>query len=285
MTNNRKSFRITAVISLLLTVAYISGIQAQETDTMRKVSDTVTDRSGAPEDRSSSSVGKWHPKMFYVELPDLSMRFILPYEQDQSGFYNMFFISKGSGETLLLDTIKCYWRDCNLFSSKNCYDVILLYNNGKYVKYNDMIFENGDEVDMSDQCIQSPDSVSEHWKTMKPFDNTINDRVSDRKNMAVSDFIIKGYVFSNLDMDKFPWESGLRIWNWELTVQSSGNIVKRKSCADNGYFEIDVENDNEQTLSVSTSVTWHQPKDINFTASCGLFLVMRGFGRARKVSQ
>ena len=228
----------------------------------------------APEDTLCSSVGKWHPKMLYVVLPDLSLSFILPYEPDQSGFYNLFFISKETGETLLLDTIEENRRHFKPLSSGNAYDVVALYNNGKYVRYNDFIFENSAEVDLSNQRIQPPDSLSEHWKTMRAFDDTLNGRTSDRDDMFVSNFIIKGYVYSDLG---YIWKT-----DWEPTVQLSGANVKRISCSIDGYFEINIEDDTKQTLKVSAAGHLLN-KEINITANCGLFLVMRGFGRARKI--
>ena len=231
---------------------------------------------GVSEDTLSSYVGKWHPKMFYVVLPDLSLSFILPYEPDQSGFYNLFFISKESGEILLLDTIKDNRRYFNPLSSGNAYDVVLLYNNGKYVRHIDFIFENSAEVDMSSQIIKPSDSDSELWKTMRPFDEILNAIDSDKEDVVESNFIIKGYVLSDVG---YLWTT-----DWEPNVKSSGANVKRKTCSIDGYFEIDIEDDTEQTLGV-TAAGHLLNKEINITASCGLFLVMNGFGRARKESQ
>ncbi len=86
-----------------------------------------------PADSSGISAGKWHLEMFYIEFPGLSMSFMLPYEPDHSGVRNLFFISKESDETLLLDTIKDNKRYFTPFSSESCYDVVLLYNNSIYV--------------------------------------------------------------------------------------------------------------------------------------------------------
>ena len=228
---------------------------------------------GVSEDTLSSYVGKWHPKMFYVVLQDLSLSFILPYEPDQSGFYNLFFISKESGETLLLDTIKDNRRYFNPLSSGSAYDVVLLYNNGKYIRHNDFIFENSAEIDLSSEIIKPSDSDSELWKTMRPFDETLNAIDSNKEDIVESNFIIKGYVLSNVG---YLWTT-----DWEPNVKSSGTNVKRKTCSINGYFKIDIEDDTEQTLRVS-AIGHLLNKEINITESCGLFLVMSGFGRARK---
>ena len=233
-------------------------------------------KEASKDDSLSSSVGKWHPKMFYLIYPDQSLKFILPHEPDQSGFYNLFFMSKESGETFLLDTIKDNKRYFTPFSSGNCYDAVLLYNNGKYVRCNDIIFENGAEVDMSNQHIQPYDSVSGQWKTMRYFDDTVIDRTSGRDDIPVLDFIIKGYVLSS---SKFLGEQ----FNLAPTVQLNGSIAKNKKCTSDGYFEIDSEDDSEQTLSFSA--TLHLSEEINITAPCGIFLVLPIFGAARKVSQ
>ena len=235
-------------------------------------------------DSLSSSVSKWHPKMFYIVLPDLSFKFILPYEPDQSGFYNIFFISKESGETLLLDSIENNIRHFTPFSSGSCYDVILLYNNGKYVKHNDVIFENDAEVDMSNQHVQQSDSLSERWKTMRYFENTLYGRALDRDDMPVSDYIIKGYVFGSSKNNSWIIEDDSTDWNWVPTVLLYGNnTIKRKICTFDGYFEFDVEGDSERRLGFSAN--FHGLEKHKMTAPCGLIFVMRSFGKAQQESR
>ena len=137
-----------------------------------------------------------------------------------------------------------------------------------------MIFENGAEVDMRNQPIQPYDSFSEHWKTMRAFDYVIIDQASDSDDMAVSDFVIKGYVFSEVS-ESTPWGG---------FVRSSGTGVKEKECTDDGYFEIGIEDDTEQTLNVYA--TGHNILEKNnIVASCGLILVLKEFGKAKKLSQ
>ena len=150
----------------------------------------------ASKDSLSSSVSIWHPKMLYLIYPDQSLKFILPYEPDQSGFYNLFFISKESGETLLLDSIQNNQRYFTQLSLGSCYDVILLYNNGKYIKQNDIILEERMAVDISNQHIQPSDSLSGHWiNTLRAFDYAINDRELDKEDNTVSEYVTKGYIF------------------------------------------------------------------------------------------
>ena len=216
----------------------------------------------ASEDSLSSSVGKWHPDMFYFVSPNLNVTFLLPYESDQSGVYNMFFIDKESGETLLFDTIKDNQRYLTQFSYGGHYDVVLLYNNGKYIKEKDVVIENGAFVDMRNNTIQPSDSISKNWKTMRSFDYAITDRTSDSDDISVSDFIIKGYVFSEI-------QGGC---TWHTFVESRGTDVRGKWCTGDGYFEIDVEDNKWQKLDLFAE--GHTFEYISTSACCGLILVL-----------
>lgn len=234
-----------------------------------------------PADSPGISAGKWHPEMFYIELPGLSMSFMLPCESDRSGVHNLFFISKESGETLLLDTIKDNKRYFTPFSPGSCYDVVLLYNNGTYVKCNDIILENGIEVDMRNQRIQPSDSVSEYWKkNLRTFDYTIIDRASDGNDRSVSEYVTKGYVFSSgIGNGEALGGASPEVGGMYASIDVGG---KRVWTSADGYFEIDNKDDTEQTLSVGATVHGSIEK-FNIPASCGLIVVLPVFGKARKV--
>ena len=232
----------------------------------------------ASKDSLSSSVGIWHPKRFYIVLPDLSVSFILPYEPDQSGFYNIIFISKEYGKTFLLDSIENNIRHFTPFTSGMGLDIVLLYNNGKYTKYPGLLFENGVALDMRNLPILPSDSFSEGLKTMRSFTDTISGRASGRDDMHVSDYIIKGYVLSATRQ----WQNE-QLWEENppfFEILSGDSIVKSKECTYDGYFEIDAEEDSGQTLRFY-GIT-HGHKDVKMKAPCGVFLLMRGFGRARR---
>lgn len=210
---------------------------------------------GSLEDTSNVFVSKWHPKMFYVVLPDLSLSFMLPDEPDRTGVHNLFFISKESCDPLLLDTIKYNERYFTPFSPGSCYDAVLLYNNGKYVKCNDIVFENGAEVNMRNQKIQPSDNVSEYWKkTIRTFDRELG------RDDMVSEFIIKGYVFHEV--------SGSSYGAFVRLIGADG-----KWNASDGYFEIESKDDTEQTLVVSNAGSIAFEKS-NIIASCGFIIVL-----------
>ena len=219
----------------------------------------------ASEDTLNSSDGKWHPNMFYFVSPYLNVTFRLPYEPDQSGVYNLFLISKESGEILLLDTIKDNRRYITQFSYGSHYEVVLLYNNGKYVKDKDVIIENGASSDMRNLSIQPSDSLSKHLKTMRSFDDAITDRTSDSDDKSVSDFIIKGYVFSEIH-GGCTWAATF------VKLSDDYGKVKGKWNTGDGYFEFDVKENIMQNLELFG--TGHIFEDIIITARCGLILVL-----------
>jgi len=216
--------------------------------------------------------------MFYVVLPDLRLTFVLPYEPDRSGFYNLFFIHKKSGDVHLLDTIKDNNRYFNPLLPETCYDVVVLYKNGKYVRYDDIILEDGIEVDMSDRIIQPSDSGSEQWKSMRSFEYAFKDRapVPDDEchvDLKVSDFQIKGYVLAeNYGIHEF--------FEPRVSTRDANNVRKCALWFTDGYFEMNTEDDTERKFLVSSMAYLHIY--VNIRASCGLFVVLRGFGKARK---
>ncbi len=240
----------------------------------------LTNSQNTLEDTSSISANKWHPKVFYVFSDSLNLTFRLPYEPDQSGFYNLFFISKEFDEPLLLYTIEDEQRYLTPFSSGSSYDAVLLYNNGKYVRYNNIIFKNGAEVDMSNQNIHPCDSFSKRWKNLRTFDDGNSNQVSDTNSTGASEFIIKGYVFIGRIEPK-DWEH----WkDWEATVKLIESveewIVKDSWTTRNKYFEIAVKEDIEQTLFFSGLAHLNSEKTVE--VSCGLIVVLPPFGKAQK---
>lgn len=222
---------------------------------------------------SSVSAGKWHPKMFYILLPDLNLSFRLPYEPDQSGVYNLFFISKESGEILLPDTIKEKKRYYTPFSSGSRYDVVLLYNNGKYVKCKNIVLKNNLEVDMRNQRIKRSDSVSEQWrKTLRSFDYSTYGGTANRIDRPGSKYVTRGYVFSALGYDIFSasnYMGYIRLGN------------KWTEAANDGYFEFDNKDDAERSLSVGGVAHDHIERP-NITVNSGLILVLPVSGKATK---
>ena len=154
--------------------------------------------------------GRYHPTVICVYNLGRNVRhsleFKLPYEKDQSGMANILFKNKNSGEICHLDRFSLlsspdnpnYYRSYRIVFFSGRYDVIFLYNNGKYIKYPDVLFENNMsiDVDLENFPVQPPDSESRDWLTMRKFTTSVFSEkptvVSDSKSNVI------GYVFNDV---------------------------------------------------------------------------------------
>ena len=98
------SFLTTSMI-LIISLAQVNNMYAADRYEKSGVTDTVINgqfmQSGWT--ISDCDTGVWHPKEFRLIYPDMKITFKLPYETERSGFRNIFFQSKKSGEIFLLD--------------------------------------------------------------------------------------------------------------------------------------------------------------------------------------
>ena len=226
-----------------------------------------------------ADANKWHPEAIYLVCPEnIRLVFNLPHEKDQSGVHNLLFQSKETGKIHLLDTIKgrkpnkyhqldtgsYRFYNTELLSGK--YDAVLLYNNGKYIRYSDIVFEQNKvtEVNMDKIDIHPSDSISQHWLTMRAFDTSAGDRVFRKYHTTVSEKFIKGYIFDEEDKESL---GDVFIINRKI-----GGITKAVPCTIDGYFEFDVENDENITLIISHP--GYKTQEISIKANSGLFFIM-----------
>jgi hypothetical protein len=208
----------------------------------------------------------WHPETFYIVYPDMKMTFNLSYESDRSGVANLLFIDKDTGGIHFLDTIvNSIERRFNQLSGK--YDVVLLYNNGKYIRHKDVLFEKNinAEVDMNYLNVQPCDSVSLHWLTLRAFTDAIGDRVFWNKR-AVSEKKIRGYVFPDCSCPALHSGAGIAR---EITKKNG-----LPSCTDDRYFEVDV--DKETYLTLEFYGPGHNFEKFHAKINSGIFYVLTG---------
>ena len=93
---------------------------------------------------------KWHPKEFIIINLDMKVTFKLPFEADKSGVRNLFFQSKKSGKILMLDEEKVGRSEPRSYTKfdNGKYNAFLLYNNGKYIKYNNIEFSDSSSINV-----------------------------------------------------------------------------------------------------------------------------------------
>jgi len=218
-----------------------------------------------------SDTTKWHPEYFIIVYPDLRITFRFPDEEDRTGVANIFFQRKETGIIHQLDTIKNNRRYYHLLTSGN-YDAILLYNNGKYIRYNDIVIDKNieTEVDMTKLSIHPLDSESQHWLTMRSFISIIGEKRVIRKNYTMSsENIIRGYVFGEIGGHR----EGIALWDTLVRLVIDDNYILVAQPAFDGYFEIDVDEDSDQTIRFNNGS--HESEAINLPANCGILLVLR----------
>ena len=235
---------------------------------------------------------RWHPKEFHIIYPDMKLTFKLPYEKDQSGVRNLLFQCKETGKIHLLDTIKTilpnrfnkqisyerYWNSALIIGS---YDAIVLYNNGTYAKYNDIVFKehNGKEIDMTKSIIQLSDLESKRWLDMRAFFTDIDsqretnlgfERYSKISGLGIK---IRGYIFR---------ESGI---SGALPAIFKGVEISDSTfltCGEiDGYFEIGLSDASHLILTINTLLYF--PFEINVTVDCGLFIVQKETLEAKEI--
>lgn len=204
--------------------------------------------------KENADEDKWHPENFYIVYPDMKLTFELPYEKDRSGVANLLFREKG-GTIHLLDTIKNNGRYYNRLSGK--YDAILLYNNGKYIVCDDVVFEKDvdSQIDMEKLSVQPADSDSQQWLTLRKFTDSIGGRERVFIKKAVSERKMRGYL---LIEDGFA---------------SNYPLVGRKECTFDGYFEVDPD-DETDTLTLEFFCIGHNFEHLAVEANSGIFYIL-----------
>ena len=192
--------------------------------------------------KENADMSKWHPEAFYIVYPDMKIFLKFPYEKERSGVANLFFINNDTKCIRLLDTVKNNRRYYNRLSG--LYDVVLLYNNGNYIKYNDVLFEKNANIilDMEKYSLQPCDSESQNWLTLRTFNTTIGNKKREISKEAISERKIRGYVFIE---DGAASEFSLAGIPREIT-KSNG----LPACSFDGYFEVDVSDESFLTLEI-----------------------------------
>ena len=210
---------------------------------------------------------KWHPKEFHIVYPDLKIIFKLPHEEAGSGVRNLLLINNETGKVHLLDEERplYVYREYTKFGSEK-YDVILLYNNGSYVRYNGLMFEKNVsvEIDMTKQNLQSSDSDSKNWLAMRAFSEPVGDAKRKKKIIPGSGIKVRGYVFR---------EVGESL-SWIFTFINSDPPLELLSISEaDGYFLIE-SNNTIQPLHISHGQMCI-PFEMTATIDCGIFVVLK----------
>ncbi len=228
----------------------------------------------------------WHPKAIYIVWPDMKLDILLPNEQDQSGVANLLFINSVSGKIYLLDSLKnnpfyksdtfgtksiAHIKDARYYTrfERGNYDAILLYNNGKYIRYNDIHFDKDVHkvIDMREEPVQLIDVESQNWLALRKFNTIIGERELPKNDTTVSDNKISGYVFWG--QDDGPALRGAIVSYLPVNKQKRGVVS-----AYDGYFEIAIDS-NDVKPNLQLWYVGSEPQKINVTANSSVFFVLK----------
>ena len=106
----------------------------------------------------------WCPTQIYISLPDKKLKFHLPRDQNLTGVANLLFRNCETGALLLPDTLIKESKTYAHFPT-GVYDAILLYNDGKYLKWNNLAVNSNTylDVNMESMALNECDSLSTSW--------------------------------------------------------------------------------------------------------------------------
>lgn len=216
----------------------------------------------------------WHPEQIHIVRPDMYLEFRLPREQDQSGVANIFFRNR---DALKAVRTQDYVRDNRRYASiiePGRYDVILLYNNGKYIVYPGLNFEKEKKtvVDMGLQPVLPADSESRQWllERRKFTDVVGGKRTVVKASPAVSPHKVAGYIFDykreidqSVDVQSVTEDGNnssvapkttLSVYFQFVTEDSDNKYKYAGGISEDGYFEVDLDDaDTIYKLRVCTS--------------------------------
>ncbi len=111
----------------------------------------------------------WRPEYIQISRNNIDMLFHLPEDKEKAGVANILFMDRKDKNIYLPD--KLFERENALNIPEGIYDVILLYNNGKYLLQEKVPIKTQTytEVKLNDLQIQEPDSSSQEWLKIKSY--------------------------------------------------------------------------------------------------------------------
>lgn len=138
-------------------------------------------------ENSKSNRYIWHPSVIHVSQSGVELRIRLSQNKNISGVSNLILQSNTSGKVLLPDEYRYGKKRFSQIPADN-YNIIVLYNDGRYLKQDSVSVERGTyvEIKMDDLPLHPKDSLSEEWLMLNTHSAEIADRGYDRMNETVT---------------------------------------------------------------------------------------------------
>lgn len=119
-------------------------------------------------DQCQKGKGDWHPQSILVSEQGLNMNFRFPDEKEKSGVSNLLFQDVESGKMAYPDRYDYGSRKYSQIP-EGIYNIILLYNNGKYLKQDKIAFAKNSylDVNMTKLSAHEADTTSLKWLSLR----------------------------------------------------------------------------------------------------------------------
>ena len=216
----------------------------------------------------------WHPSAITISQQNIHFTINLPIEKDSSGVSNLLFQQVDSGKIIYPDQLE-YGRRKFATLPNGQYNIILLYNNGKYIKQDSVTIQPNTyiQLNMNTSGLHEKDSVSEKWLrlgvhaaeiaerrfTNRPEDNhTIRTFRNASSNYNTGN--VSGYVYD---------EQGEPIIG--ASVHIKGTSIGAVTDLD-GYFSIQM---SEASDILVISFIGYQTQEIKITTQTQLSIILK----------
>ena len=269
-------FPLIAMLFICINI-HSSNIEIEDNLEKQRLTDTIIDGRYLVQSGwilTDCDTSRWHPEEFRIIYPDMKITFNLPLEKDKSGVRNLFFQSTETGNIIMLDEEIKGPEPRSYTKFDYCkYNMILLYNNGKYIKYDNIEFKKNSsiDIDLTKSVLCDPDSQSKELLTMRAFNTVIGDSKrmmkidKDEKTIASSDsgIEIRGYVFAEYLESSSP----------DCHIFGGTNFSRPLAFSQSdGFFLVELSNTSLPIHITRGKVL--KPIELYLTKDCGLFIVM-----------
>lgn len=146
----------------------------------------------------NKETSKWFPQNITIMQNGMNMTFRLPAEKDSTGVSNLLFRSHETGKILFPDQFEYGTRKYSSIP-QGTYDIILLYNNGKYLKYENASFRANTyiEVKMFGSILYEADPESMKWLALRTYSREAEIRKPVTTNQTQSTTYQPGGVYES----------------------------------------------------------------------------------------
>lgn len=176
----------------------------------------------------------WHPSHIYISHPDKKLYFHLPAEKDSTGVANLLFRDCANGRLLYPDTLMWKGRTYSQLPA-GTYDVILLYNNGKYLQKERLPVNSYTylDVNMEHLPVHASDSLSAQWLLLGKYNGFIGTQLPDYREWRIRQ-PLRGYA-STMVCGYVADSSGEPVIGCSVRIKGTqeGTVTDME-----GYFEL-----------------------------------------------